>query len=755
MPTRNVATPGPNPAAARRARPAGWSPGTGTLLGAWVASAAIARLTGATAVILLLAAAIVAMGFEIVAGWWVARGVLVRSVVAPPVADAGELVELLVTVETSTGHRSIDHRRVTCEQLDGTVISTRTSPSQDAPTTAGATAVWLRCEHPGVLTELKVRVDVAGPAGLVWWKRTTTIAIDPLHIAPIARGPLADVESVSSTSDGSVTARRGNHGGEIDGVRPWRQGDSTNSVHWASSLRTDELIVHDRLTATDERWLVDLDGSDPGRLRFTLDEGRRLGHDVVVRTSDGNTHAVPDADAAARWAAIAAQTHLDADARIDPSDRSGERVGFLHRQISLRPAPIETATTITGVARWAAAAAAFASMGMLIGALGGSAALLGLVLVSVVVAAAVSLWVARRGGKRPLVMQVAIVGAIVVALVVIAAQAVDVDGLLAALRGPLPNVLMLLVVLHGFETVDRRTLRVHLAITFVLACYAAGLRIDGALGWWLGAWGVPFVVAMVATSHRPRGGDIVVAAPRRPSVGSVRVTSRWALSIVAMGVATLAVLSLVPVPDGPARLGLPALSANAPTVGSRGGLAAPDGSTSSSSTDDSAPSRGLLGGVAGYPGFTEQLDTSVRGDLGDEIVMRVRAPEPAFWRGQTFTDFDGRTWTVSPELGRERPGPVIDVQPTVGDALGASVPTRELVQTYFIEQDLPNVVFAAGATRPGDLRRIVVDPARRCTAIRRDPDGGIGLHGDLRAGTGGCRDPARAGRPRRVLRRIP
>ena len=66
---------------------------------------------------------------------------------------------------------------------------------------------------------------------------------------------------------------------------------------------------------------------------------------------------------------------------------------------------------------------------------------------------------------------------------------------------------------------------------------------------------------------------------------------------------------------------------------------------------DVGDDRGSLGPVGGYPGFSETLDTSVRGDLGDEIVMRVRAPEPAFWRGQTFTDFDGRTWTVSPDIG--------------------------------------------------------------------------------------------------------
>ena len=162
-----------------------------------------------------------------------------------------------------------------------------------------------------------------------------------------------------------------------------------------------------------------------------------------------------------------------------------------------------------------------------------------------------------------------------------------------------------------------------------------------------------------------------------------------------MGVATLAVLSMVPVPDGPARLGPAVL------LGERADRRLPRRARCPGrlqlvvSERQRCSERGTIGGVVGYPGFTEQLDTSVRGDLGDEIVMRVRAPEPAFWRGQTFTDFDGRTWTVSPDLGQERPGPVIDVPPTIGDALGTPVPTSELVQTYFVEQDLPNVVFAA------------------------------------------------------------
>jgi len=686
-----------------RVKPIGWSPGTGILIGAWIGSAAIARLTGATAVILLLAITVVGFVFEIAAGWWAARSVRVDSVIAPRLVTVDEHCRLLISIDSRRSAFAPERRRIVVLQPDGTsaTVDTERVGSDDAVAAADVdvSITTVRFSTPGLISELTVRIEIAGPAGLFWWRRSSTIAVDDVHVAAVGRGPLVEVESNQSTADGSMTAQRGNHDGEIDGVRPWRPGDSTSSVHWASSLRTDELIVHDRLTAADQRWVIDLDANsaDADRLRWTLDEGRRLRHAVVVRTADGALHPVTDDDAAARWSAIAAQAHTDAHRdHIRPARRG---VGILQRQISLRPPTTETDTAITGVARWSAAAAAFAGMGMLVGALDGSASQHTIVFVAVALGAVVSLWVARRSGRRPLLMQVAIVAAILIALGVIAVQATDVDGLLAALRGPLPNVLMLLVVLHGFETVDRRTLRVHLAITFVLASYAAGLRLDAALGWWLAAWAVPFVVSMLTTARlagRVRGRP---ARRRQPAAAaSARTTGRWIMSIGGVALATLAVLSVVPIPDGPARLGLPALSSNPRAVDTPGGLARPDGSTAAPDRPDSNnsnPDRGSIGNVVGYPGFSETLDTSVRGDLGDQIVMRVRAPEPAFWRGQTFTEFDGRTWTVSPDLGQRQDGPVIDVQPTIGDALGPSVPSDELVQTYFLEQDHPNVVFAA------------------------------------------------------------
>ena len=679
-----------------RVRPAGWAPGTGVMIGAWIASAAIARLTGATAVILLLAAALVAFTFEIVAGWWVARSARVTNVVAPSVVTVDEPCRLVVDVTVAKNGRFDERARIKLTTVDGAAVG---HESDVAPIVgAHGSVVTARFATPGLVSVLRVRVELPGPAGLFWWRRTTDLDIDDVHVAPVGAGPLVDVESVSSNAAGSTDDRRGTLGGEIDGVRPWRQGDATNSVHWASSLRSDELIVHDRINAADRRWIVDIDRfrADAGRVRWTLDEARRHGHRAAVRTTDATLHPVTDEETAARWAAVAAQQH--ADELADAGHSTRRHTGILHRELRLRTGGAETEKSITGTARWTAAVAAFVSMAMLIGALDGSFALIVAVFTSVVVGAATSLWVARRSGKRPMLMQLAIIAAILVVLAVIIAQAADVDGLLAALRGPLPNVLMLLVVLHGFETVDRRTLRVHLAITFTLAAYATGLRIDAALGWWLAAWAVPFVISIISTARRPHRPGERTPPSCRPAAGSVRTAWRWVGSIVVVGAGSVAVLSVVPIPDGPARLGLPALSLDAPTVSSPGGLARPDGSTPPGRNDDGTAQRGSIGGVVGYPGFTETLDTSVRGDLGSEIVMRVRAPEPAFWRGQTFTEFDGRTWTVSPDLGQRQDGPVIVVQPTLGDAVGTDVPSDEFVQTYFVEQDLPNIVFAAPRT---------------------------------------------------------
>ena len=685
------------------ARPAGRSPGTFALPGAWLVGVAIARLTGAAAVVLLLVATLIAFGAIALAGWVRSRSVQVHGIIAADLTTAGEQTTFVVDHTDCSTSRSpvwID--------FDGV---------RDRLANPGPTTITRTLRDPGVVRTLDVSTVSAGAAGMVWWRRRHSVSVDPIHVAPRAAGPLLAVELDATRTTGEGAATSGHRTGEVDGVRPWRVGESEQAIHWPTTLRAGEVIAHERTPVSDVRWEVDLD-SDPPRLRTTLEEGLRRGHHVVLRTRTDQTPGatrdeivVRTNDEARRWSAIAA-------ARVTGSTPVAHAPSLWRRRVTLG-ASLETATVVGVRTRLATAVAAAISIWMLLGALDSGPGTRLFAIVGIVATTAASLRFRTR--RTPLLVRGLVVAVTLAALGRIAVQNAGISGLLEALRGPLPDLLLLLVILHGTEITDRRTNRVHLAITGIVTAYAAGLRLDGAVGGWMIAWGVAAIVAVVSTESDPATGtadDLARAGHARRSSrdrrgGFVRM-STWS---VAGLVATLGVASLVPIPDGPASLGLPALSNDSATIGDAGSLVGPDGQPPALTSGPST--RGAIGQAGGYPGFSETLDTSVRGDLGDEIVMRVRAPEPAFWRGQTFADFDGRIWRVANDTTeRLVDGPTIRLAPTLGDRPADGVATNEFVQTFDIEADLPNVVFAAG--RPDTVIFDGAVTARSDGALRAD-----------------------------------
>jgi transglutaminase-like putative cysteine protease len=699
-------------------RLAGITPGTGAFIGAWFVAGAIGRLTGAPVILAIMAALVVLAAVDLLTGWLRLRTVAAVAASGPEVTTAGErtVMTLAVTGEVTASRRdwsaavAVPGGAVVAAGLLPVGQRRRGPEPTDAPQPPTGDGPWTlpaEFDRAGVVDRVIVTVEASGPIGLSRWRRCDEIRIAPIHVAPVGDGALLDVAPTPTAFDGLAPSTQGVPSGDTDGVRAWRDGDPVGAVHWPSSMRAGDLIVHDRLQSSDEAWVVDLDAGrpSPSRLRRTLDEGRHRGH-VVVVVHGGCHHVVRTGDDAARWAAIVAEA-------ADPADRTRA-----HRRVGITAS--EPQTGVESPARWTAAAAAVSAAGMLVGALGWSIGIIGLTGLGLAIGSAVSIAVARRWPTRPAAVQALIAAAVLLALVGIVVSNRDVAGLLAVLRGPMPDLLLLLVVLHGFEVTDRRTLRVHLAITAVVAAYASGLRIDGALGWWLTAWGTAFVASLLLTTR--------VQAHPASATGAARPRSRRALAPVAWTVgavaATLALLAVVPVPDGPARLGLPALDDGGVPVGARGALVGADGAPQAPSTRR-AGSTGSIGGVVGYPGFSDTLDTSVRGDLGDEIVMRVRAPEPAFWRGQTFTDFDGRVWTASEGAARPLGGMSVEVPPTLGDPAGGTVATEELVQTFHVEQDLPNLLFAA--SRPTE---VIVE-----AGVSQRPDGALLADVTLGAGS--------------------
>jgi protein-glutamine gamma-glutamyltransferase len=630
------------------------------MLLAWGGGAAIARLTGAAPVVIVLAAAAVWFVAAVVSGWQAVRRVETGVVTLPTLVDQGQPVSIACEVRSP--------QPVWVEaRCAGTVVASGWSVDG-----------WFRgtatIPHRGILQHLQIRVRSGGGVGLVWWRRQFEVPVGEVVVTPLPLRRHIPVERSSLSGGGSREGRPGAVAGDTDGVRPWREGDSEKYVHWTSTLRTGELVVHDRRHDADQRWVVRArpDTTEPdaeaGAARAAIENGLRMRAEVSAAVGTANAVPIPDLAAAARWAALA--------------DLGEVRVATRRRRG--RERAVEPEDTARASARWWAAAATLVALLMLMTTLQYSPLVTVMVVGSVLLGAAVSAPLLASGEPAPAYVRLLVAFGALLAFVAVAASAGQLEGLLGLLRGPLPQILVILIALHGFECRDRRTVRVGLAISAVVLMYASGFRVDSTIGWWLLAWGVAFAGASSALAG-PTGGARRTRSMRAlvPGAGAVALGS----------IATVAVLAVVPVPNGPARLSLPTFIDDASPIGLPGAIAGPDGDLRNDRTG--SPDRAPAGQAGGYNGFAQTMDTSVRGDLSDDVVMRVRASEPDFWRGQTFAEFDGRRWYADQETGSQRAGPDIDVPPALGDTLADDIPVERFVQTFYAEADLPNVVFGA------------------------------------------------------------
>jgi protein-glutamine gamma-glutamyltransferase len=704
-----------------RCRPAGFSRGASSLVFAGLLSAAIALLTGAVAVIVLLVGLLVAFGAGVLAGWWTVRHADVDAVSTATLVDAGD--ELAWRVQSRSRARVHGELRI-----------------GGAPVAAGwlddgATLLHGTAPRRGEYDRVEVRWAAAGRMGMYWWRRTRLLPIATLSVAPRAAESAAPVDRSGSASSEHLAASLLAGRDDVDGVRSWREGDELTAVHWPATLRTGELVIRQRHRDVDERWLVharagsaDPDG-EAARVRTAVDSGLASGARVSVQVSDGASPAVDLAgsDEARRWCAA-----------FDPV-AARTTTPFWQRRVGAHSP--EPERRLAHSARWAVAAASVPPLVMMLQPLRYGPAPIAVVVAMIALGAAFS---AQGPERRRVARQ--LTG--LLASLAAAAALIDPDAITSvvnSLRFLLPQLLVTLVVMQGFECIDRRAARITLSCSAMLTAYAAGIRVDPALSTWLLVSAAGIAVAWQAITradHTPRTSALLASDTPRWR-GRVRAASVLAGSVAAM----LALLAVIPVPEGPAQLTLPSwIDDYRPTPGD-GGLVAANGSPllgggGSSSDRTSNTSRS---GAGGYPGFSPTMDTSLRGDLGDDVVLRVRSPYPDYWRGQTFSDFDGRVWTVDGAKGTLSTGVDHPISPTNGDV--PRLDDDDLIQTYYAEVDLPNIVFAAYRAervlleaslwrRPdGALRADVVLPAGSAyTVVSRRKDvtvEGLRAEGDI------------------------
>lgn len=256
-------------------------------------------------------------------------------------------------------------------------------------------------------------------------------------------------------------------------------------------------------------------------------------------------------------------------------------------------------------------------------------------------------------------------------------------------RFPLADLFLWVQVLHGFDLPARKDLNFSLGSSLTLMAAAGSISQDL---WYGGVLLVYFALAITALALAYR------SEVSEGTAGSMRTRSKvtrqpaappglWdigkALAVTALAGTVL--FLVIPQPQAARTFALPFSFGGGIGINSDGGIANPGfpgGGTPGSRSSGSA-----------YYAFSNRMDLRVRGDLTDDVVMRVRASDPAMWRGMIFDRYDGDAWEADPGEPLEIFGDPPYSYPSEYRSLG---PRATGTQTFYIEAEQPSVVFSGG-----------------------------------------------------------
>ena len=247
-------------------------------------------------------------------------------------------------------------------------------------------------------------------------------------------------------------------------------------------------------------------------------------------------------------------------------------------------------------------------------------------------------------------------------------------------RVPLVRLFLWLQALHSFDLPARKDLKYSLASAVVLMAVAAVYTRETSFGLFLLAFGLCGSVAFVAMA----AADRITLRPR----------AVLGLGTLLAGVAAIAsafVFAAIPHRPGLRVQWLPISPRFALAQRLYDRILNP----AYPNTADRPGREPPVFNPTGYIGFSSSVDLRLRGVLDHTMVMRVRATRPAFWRGLAFDEYTGLGWAMSDRAVEE----YSSLDPRIVPRFGPDEPwpagSQPLVQTFYVEAEQPNVVFAA------------------------------------------------------------
>ncbi len=269
-------------------------------------------------------------------------------------------------------------------------------------------------------------------------------------------------------------------------------------------------------------------------------------------------------------------------------------------------------------------------------------------------------------------------------------------------RLPLIRLLLWLQVLHSFDLPARKDLKFSLASGLIMVAAGAVLSIGMTYAIGLVLFSLAAAVALVFFQLSEDAGRAC-----RVETVRIRPLIAYGAAIWLVGL-TVAVPVLLLIPQSSqARMHTLPLS----------GLNKVLGDFSSNVVNPAYPSSGnpFEGpprfSPDSYYGFNPYMDLRSRGQLSDDIVLKVRSDSYSYYRGVVFNRYNGKGW----ETGAEDATELSADSPPIDLNLGGPpvLPFKTQVETFYVQQDdMPNIIFASW--RPISLyfpaNRIKVDP---------------------------------------------
>ncbi len=246
---------------------------------------------------------------------------------------------------------------------------------------------------------------------------------------------------------------------------------------------------------------------------------------------------------------------------------------------------------------------------------------------------------------------------------------------ISSVEDPLTVLLVSVLVVHSFHVPARRDLLFSLAASAGLMAVSGSQAIDLDFGLFVVAWAFFSLWGLLEMWTSASGGRRIPA---------VRVGS----ALAAVLTATAAIFLVLPAPTVAARVSLLAEAGIGGPVGVPGALAGDAGSPSQLARAGSPNSDIRMGG---YLGFANTLDTALRGSLSHSLVMYVRTQRPSYWVGETFSTWNGESWTAPDTSHALR-----EQSPFVLPVPEGDVPVGQSdLQTFYLVGSTADLVFHA------------------------------------------------------------